>query len=247
VDGDSRLERVVQISTFVAVTGPGHQAAKGTPTFNYRLLPRPTYKRPARGLERGRKSELLVEVAQRVGSAHASYGRRSRYRRHAQADIWRAIALRTAEGFVQATLTVKPASAGSRLNRVPKRRAYGLNENTYRAPALAGRADFNAMDAVQKRVYRWDGQRFAVFSEQPSSNAVTASGPVARASVGPAGEARRTQEQRQIAESKSEALIELFGGRSVSPRVSSLVYAKANLAEDKETETLVVWERPYSS
>lgn len=248
VSGDRRAERVVQIGTYLVVTGPGHQ--HGT-RYTYLQFP-VTSEADVRGarlvdLTGDGKAELLVELLQRAGANTRT--------------VWQALSLdgqapkalfgaflrhEQPEGFVQGQVTVKPGAAGQLASvGLGADRSYGIDQGNFRPPALAGVEPLLVpWGPVKARQYRWDGQRFAVASEQPFPDASLS--PMSAASNAKAlpESAGEPIGPTKPASNEPQTLIAAFRqAAAVAPEVAPRFTQKANLAEDQTEETLMALDR----
>jgi hypothetical protein len=248
VSGDGRAERVVQIGTYLVVTGPGHRHGTG---YTYLQFP-VTSEADVRGarladLTGDGKAELLVELLQHVGANTRTVWQALSLDGNAPKALFGAF-LRHGqpEGFVQGQVTVKAGVAGQLAQVVlGADRAYGIGQDNFRPNALAGVEPLLVpWGQVKERTYRWDGQGFAIVSEQPFANtplSSAAAGSNAKALPKSAGEPIGPTKP---ASAEPQALIAAFRhAAAVAPEVAPRFTQKANLAEDQTAETLMVLDR----
>lgn len=251
VTGDARLERVAFAGTFAVVVGPDIDAGRG---FRFVDLPVTTSAgvRDAqlRDVTGDAKAELLVTLRQKndLGSR----------------DLWRIVDLtkaqpkpifglevrkETGDGVVESTLEVaRGARGGAPEIETRIGVARGLGPDNY---AEGTPADVQPIllpwGPVARRVYQWDGMRFAVIDETPNPAAKAASVKAGATGVVSAGRASaapvtpgpvRTYAEPPSAAELIQAFREAQGiDASVPPRFTIHV----NVAEDKRVESVMLF------
>ncbi|MDD9935176.1 MAG: hypothetical protein OXT09_16310 [Myxococcales bacterium] len=170
--GDGRLERVVVASTFAIVVGPDIQGGGG---FHYLDLPvtggAGVRDAALRDLTGDGKVELTLRLSQQN-----ELGKREVFqvmaldRPEARKLLSLELRKQTDDGWVEAELRIgkgKPPTIEARIGE-----AKGLGPDNYREPRVQGvEPVLVPWGAVRRRVYRWDGTRFAVEDEEQNPDA----------------------------------------------------------------------------
>ncbi len=235
VTGDARDERVVIVSRFVLVMGPGYRDGSG---FDFLELPVSSdasiLSARVRDLTGDGVKELMVTMRQ--GNEQGAR------------DVWQVLSF---DGQsirpVFAIETKKETRAGMIENRLRVRRgrpaiisvdrptARGLSAETFREdPSTDAQPILLPWGRHSARTYQWNGSRFAMTRERENANyappaARTTTRTVSRAQ--PRQETNVTDDQR-IAAARRD--------RQVGRRVRARFRTRVNLAQSAEPETLVV-------
>jgi hypothetical protein len=231
------------VGTYLVVTGSGGKGGNG---YQYAHLPvameSDIRSATLRDLTGNGKKELITRIRQRTEQGSV--------------ELWQVRSLAGEKPRLLLTIQVRIerpggyAEAGVRIVRGKRRKPPAIVLSADKAPGLDPRRFRNPRfanveplllpwDPVEERIYRWDGQRFDVEKERENPRVA-----VSQQQVGPAagresrgsgsaggGLARPTLERLIAAVRESRGIPE-----SERPRFKR----KANLAEDRQKETLVV-------
>jgi hypothetical protein len=242
--GDARLERVVLAGTFAVVAGPDMQAGNG---FNYMELSIGSADalRDARvqDLTGDGKAELLVRVHQPT-----DFGAR---------DLFQVIGL--SQGQPRPLLTIETRrenQSGYVASDLRVGRAAAGNAAPIEARAGAARGIDAASDAQQtspgieplltpwgqwsRRVYRWDGARFAVAEQDENRAAKQAAAAQARAAASNSAASAGGATAHAAPPGADELIAAFRASRSIDPSLRASFTQHANFAEDAALESLQI-------
>lgn len=177
VFGDGRLERVVLAGSFAVVVGPDIQGGGG---FHYMDLPvmgaGDVVAAALRALRGTGKAQLTVRLKQQNG-----LGKREIFQvwaldtPQARRIFALELAKQTADGSVAARMTIgKPKGGKPPAIDVRIGEADGLGPDNFRDRSVSGvEPILLPWGPVARRVYRWDGSRFAIEREEDNADAHT--------------------------------------------------------------------------
>ena len=242
VAGDARLERVIVASTFAVVAGPDIEGGSG---FHFMDLPVPlaagVLDAELRDLTGDGKDELLVRLRQQN-----ERGTRELLQvldlAHGQPKWLFALELRkqTTDGSVDAKLDIQRAERGAPPKlEVSIGKATGLDASNFNEqPAQGVEGILLPWGPWERRVYRWDGTRFAVLEQR--ENRAAASAPKAVSDATDAGE--QPQRITYAQPPGTDALIAAFReSQGIDPSVKPRFEQNADVAEDARLESLMLF------
>jgi hypothetical protein len=245
VSGDGRVEKVIQVGTYLVVTGPGHQ--QGT-RYTYLQFP-VTAEADVSGarlqdLTGDGKMELLVELRQHQSSATRTVWQVFSLQGDTPKPLFGALLrYEQGQGFVQAKLAVIPGSTGQLPSiELHVDRAFGIEEDTCSLPRLAGVEPLlTPWSAARSRAYRWDGGRFSMVSEEPSPASARADSSVGTRPSGRVGPLTEPTAATAPGQFDQQALVSAFRqAMGIVPEIPTRFAMRADLAEDATAENLAI-------
>jgi hypothetical protein len=256
VAGDARLERVVVAGTFVLVAGSDLDAAAG---YHFMDLPvtsaADVLAAELRDLTGDGRNELVLRLEQRdelgtrelVDVLALAPGR-------PRVLFAAVLGRRTEQGSVEAKLAFEPAAGGKPAAlALAIGSARGLDASSYAERPPAGIEPLmTPWGAVARRVYRWDGKRFAVASEQLNPDAAKSTSPSAGAGPSASAQPPSSSVPRQRASGAEsvvhaeppgmDQLVAAFrADRAIERSLRARFVQHANVAEDKRIESLMLF------
>lgn len=247
VAGDARLERVIVAGTFAVMAGPDIEGGSG---FHFMDLPVPlaagVLDAELRDLTGDAKGELLIRLRQQNDR-----GTRELLQvldlTHGQPKWIFAIELRkqTSDGSVDAKLDIKRAERGESpklevsIGKATGPNATGPNASNFNEqPAKGVEGILLPWGPWEKRVYRWDGTRFAVL-EQQENRALASQEKVAIEATMAADQPPRVTYAQPPG---TDELIAAFReSQGIEPSVKPRFEQNANVAEDARLESLMLF------
>jgi hypothetical protein len=248
--GDARLERVVLAGTFAVIAGAQVEAGAG---YRFHDLPvtmaSSVRSAELRDLTGDGKTELLVRLRQQneLGARELFQvielsGDKPRLLFAAE------LQKETEHGAVAAELDLgraqdgKPPAIELRIGS-----ARGLDARSYREQRAPGvEPILLPWGEIERRVYRWDGARFAVTEERPN-RAARAASPAGGAAVGrtisaaPARVANAARTVHRQPPGADELVAAFREARGIDPAIKPRFVQHANVAEDGRIESLMLF------
>jgi len=244
--GDARIERVVIAGTFAVIAGAEIEDGAG---YRFHDLPvtmaSSVRSAELRDLTGDGKAELLVRLRQQneLGSRELfqvielSGGQpRAVFAAELQKE--------TEQGSIEAQLEIGSAQAGKPpVIELRTGSARGLDADNYREQRAQGiEPILLPWGEVERRVYRWDGARFAVAEEQRSRGAPKAAPrerAEADAAATPAPAVARTVHRQPPG--AAELVAAFREARALDPALAPRFVQHANVAEDGRIESLMLF------
>lgn len=229
----------MQVADFIVLFGPGFENGAQYAYFKLPVSGEADV-RDARleDLTGDGKAELILHLKQRLARGVVEIAQVISLLRGAPQSLFIAVVRdEQPDGFVQARWNIKPGEQND-LPAIELRpdKVYGLNRNNFRPqPSSGAEPILTPWGPVLDRLYRWDGQRFAIANETRNPEAVAAPTQVADEECGCA------EESAKNAPFNLDAIVTAFRQAaripdSVRPRFAQ----KADLGEDKTPETIMV-------
>ncbi|HEX7480303.1 MAG TPA: hypothetical protein VF331_21060 [Polyangiales bacterium] len=233
--GDGKAVRVLVLGTFVVLSDEGS-------TFTFEDLPitssADVLEPRLQDLTGDGRPELMLRLRQRN-----ELGARELWRvldlqaAHARPLFGIETRKQTADGFVGASVEVRSAAGRAAAIVVRAGEAHGLSADNYREDPAAGvEPILLPWGPVREREYGWDGTRFAVTHELPSTHAVAP----ARAQPAAPAAARAPAPPAQTVDAAS--VLEAYRQARGLPASAQPSYSlQANLADDARLETVMTF------
>jgi len=243
--GDARLERVVVAGTFAAIVGPEIEGGSG---FHFQDLPVTMASAVQRAELRDLSGDGKVELALHLRQQNELGAR----------ELWQVIELssgkprpvfalelrkETEQGHVAAELDITPGRGAAPPSiEVRIGSAQGLGPENFREqPARGVEPILLPWGDTARRVYRWDGARYAVAEQEPNRAAHAAAEPRAQAEASsqPKPEPARVVHEQPVGTAQLVAAFR--AARGIDPALRPRYVQHANLAEDRRIESLMLF------